>query len=390
VANQFGIDLGAVEERANAIKAARIQNAFAPRIQEAQLRNADQQGQINAMQIAQAQQGMADDATVRANSAGALNGDPNSLSAIAAINPAKAKEFTDYVSGLDEKQRAAVQKSVDEAGRLANYVLSAPDPKAAYAEALTLLPKDLRAKAPAEYDEGWVKTQLGLATALHAMVPTDRPAAVSEPGKVAQDVANGYLSEEEVLKLPKDGGKAFQNEKDLAAAYNSLPTVKTWQALRDSYQNIEAAAADGKANPEKSGAADIALVYAYMKMLDPTSVVREGEFATAENSGGVGATIQNLYNKLLNGGRLNDDQRANYTRLSKQLYKNATDNLDVVNKQMRKRAEDAGVTADNFLISADNYQSGNAAGGDVQQRKSVGGKSYVQINGEWYEDDGTS
>jgi hypothetical protein len=46
-----------------------------------------------------------------------------------------------------------------------------------------------------------------------------------------------------------------------------------------------------------------------MKMLDPGSVVREGEFATAENTSGIPERITQQYNKALKGDRLSDKQR---------------------------------------------------------------------------------
>ncbi len=361
---------------------------------EAQLRNADQQSQINAMQITQGQNAMADDATMRANRAGALAGDPNATAAMAAINPEVAAKYTDFLSGLDEKGRAAALKSVDEAGKLANYVLTAPDPKAAYAEALTLLPKDIRAKAPPEYDEGWVKTQLALATALHAMNPAPLPDAASPAGKVAQDARNGILTPDQaaagiqkevgadpskkptpytdigkaqsdldnglispdqydkiVLKGPEDGGKGFDNEKDLAAQYSSLSNVKTFQTIRDNYDRITSSAKNARENTDDSGAADISMIFAYMKMLDPTSVVREGEFATAENAGGVGQSVMNLYNKLVDGGRLTEKVRTSFERQAKNIYGDAEKHLGETNDQFKKRAEKWGVDPSNFLVT---------------------------------------
>ena len=46
-----------------------------------------------------------------------------------------------------------------------------------------------------------------------------------------------------------------------------------------------------------------------MKMLDPTSVVREGEYATAANSGGVPEYIRGLYNRAVEGEKLTPQQR---------------------------------------------------------------------------------
>jgi hypothetical protein len=49
-----------------------------------------------------------------------------------------------------------------------------------------------------------------------------------------------------------------------------------------------------------------------MKALDPTSTVREGEAATAENARGVSEDIRNLYNKVNTGQRLSQQQRQDF------------------------------------------------------------------------------
>jgi len=61
-----------------------------------------------------------------------------------------------------------------------------------------------------------------------------------------------------------------------------------------------------------------------MKMLDPGSTVREGEFATAQNAGGVSDTIAARYNQVLNGERLTEAQRADFLSQAAQQYSGAT------------------------------------------------------------------
>jgi hypothetical protein len=76
---------------------------------------------------------------------------------------------------------------------------------------------------------------------------------------------------------------------------------------REGYQKVVQAAKNA------SPAGDIALVFGYMKTLDPGSTVREGEQATVQNSGTVDQTVQNMYNKLITGkGRLSPEQRAQF------------------------------------------------------------------------------
>lgn len=87
-------------------------------------------------------------------------------------------------------------------------------------------------------------------------------------------------------------------------------------------EELQASIEDGLAPASAlEAASDIALIFAFMKMLDPTSVVREGEFATAQNSGGIDDQLRNVYNKLRDGQFLTPEQRANFVRRAYRIYK---------------------------------------------------------------------
>ena len=58
-----------------------------------------------------------------------------------------------------------------------------------------------------------------------------------------------------------------------------------------------------------------------MKMLDPDSVVREGEQATAENARGVSESIMNVYNKAITGKKMTVSQRADFVKTSRDLFR---------------------------------------------------------------------
>ena len=61
----------------------------------------------------------------------------------------------------------------------------------------------------------------------------------------------------------------------------------------------------------------ISLIFGFMKMLDPGSVVREGEFATAQNAASIPDRIRNAYNRALEGTRLNPQQREMFKSASR-------------------------------------------------------------------------
>jgi hypothetical protein len=69
-----------------------------------------------------------------------------------------------------------------------------------------------------------------------------------------------------------------------------------------------------------TAAGDISLIFAFMKMLDPGSTVREGEFATAQNSGSVNENIWATYNKAITGERLVPSRRADFKAQSVAIF----------------------------------------------------------------------
>ena len=89
-------------------------------------------------------------------------------------------------------------------------------------------------------------------------------------------------------------------------------------AVRDAYGRLQASANDN------TGASDVAMVYSFMKMLDPGSAVREGEYATAEQTGGIPQQIVSLYNKMLTGSRLSPEMRENFVQQGQRQFEAAT------------------------------------------------------------------
>lgn len=92
---------------------------------------------------------------------------------------------------------------------------------------------------------------------------------------------------------------------------NGLPVTKDMM-------NIDAAL--GKVMSAKDTAAgDMSLIYGFMKIQDPGSTVREGEFATAQNAGSIPERVRAAYNKALSGERLTGNQRNDFKRSASEL-----------------------------------------------------------------------
>ena len=97
------------------------------------------------------------------------------------------------------------------------------------------------------------------------------------------------------------------------------------------------------ANPSAAG--DMSLVFAYMKMLDPTSSVREGEQASAQNAGSIPERVRAAYNKAVSGQRFTPEQRADFINQARRLATQSQRELQPVLRRFRERAEAGGVDA---------------------------------------------
>lgn len=131
---------------------------------------------------------------------------------------------------------------------------------------------------------------------------------------------------------------------------------KDFRTIRDSYARVEASAKD------PSAAGDLALIFNYMKILDPGSVVRESEFANAQNSAGVPEIVRARYNAVLRGERLSDVTRADFLSRAQDLYAAQSGINAQLEKQYRRLAESAGVSPENVTFSQDLPRDREAVG----------------------------
>lgn len=139
--------------------------------------------------------------------------------------------------------------------------------------------------------------------------------------------------------------EAFNQAKSLRQEF--IKASGDFTSQRDAYNRILASAKD------PSPAGDLALIFNYMKLLDPRSVVREGEFATAENSAGVPTRIRNWYNKILSGRRLGPDdgfQRDDFVDRSNKIYAAAKKQQDQRISEYQRLANAFGLDPNNVIV----------------------------------------
>lgn len=100
--------------------------------------------------------------------------------------------------------------------------------------------------------------------------------------------------------------------KDLFSEFER--TGRDFGAIRDSFARLDASGKD------PSAAGDLALIFNYMKILDPNSVVRESEFANAAAAGALGERFIAVGKKIAAGQRLSNAMRKDFLDRGKRLY----------------------------------------------------------------------
>jgi hypothetical protein len=140
--------------------------------------------------------------------------------------------------------------------------------------------------------------------------------------------------------IPVD--KRPEAETKIRAEYNNQ--TKPYQEVKSAYGRMLAS--------EDTAVGDLSLIFGYMKMLDPGSVVREGEFATAQNAAGVPERIQNVYNRVITGERLNASQRKSFKGQAKGLFNSALDGEKTVRTGLERIATGYGLNTNNIFYTA--------------------------------------
>jgi hypothetical protein len=226
--------------------------------------------------------------------------------------------------------------------------------------------------------EGWQKTQ------------EERRARALEPFKFREQTATTLIKEAEANLAPAklgadlnltnaqiEAAKAARRASDAAAAKSGADAVraraeadqlsagvipadkrpeaeskfrreysdqtKVYQEVKSAYGRVLAS--------EDTAVGDLSLIFGYMKMLDPGSVVREGEFATAQNAEGVPERILNIYNRVRTGERLSPSQRSSFKGQAGKLYETAQTQEGQVRQGIERIAKGYGLNTANIFYT---------------------------------------
>lgn len=177
--------------------------------------------------------------------------------------------------------------------------------------------------------------------------------------RLAEAAEKPALSEKDIAGLRADFTKAVKDPIDALTAYQRLKTSNS-----------------------PDGASDIALIFSFMKMLDPASTVREGEFATLQNAGSIPERIVAQYNAAREGTFLTPALRQQYLAQADKLaepmrviLKASIDEYTAIAKRKNADPRDIVTGVDSFIARTPKPgQPVDTGGGDKVLLDELGGK----------------
>jgi hypothetical protein len=137
------------------------------------------------------------------------------------------------------------------------------------------------------------------------------------------------------------GQKGFDNTLKLRSDFRSEPVYIAHQAMSAAHAQIGAGLKAG------TPVGDLAAATKIMKLLDPSSVVRESELGMAIAASGLADRISNYASNIINGTKLTPQQRTDFQALADQLFSES------VNQYNAKRSEYGQIAQRNQLPEAD-------------------------------------
>jgi hypothetical protein len=266
----------------------------------------------------------------------------NAAAAKAAADMAKANaaaEAARPMTAAKERENALAELRSGAAGRSAESLIGT----ASMDERLGFLDDDAVRAIQAEEIR---KAKQGEATA-----------KLAERKAVAPLGGGGGQSASELQRLRLEEARAKARERELAGAPEAQSRRNTVEATplrreftaRPEVVKASASAAEYEtlqtlANNPPSAGGDLALVYSFMKTMDPGSVVKEGEFKAAANAAGLSDRIVTSFGKVDNGEILSPSQRQDLASQARVMRDNNRRRAEAVAKAYGDLATRAGFT----------------------------------------------
>ena len=124
-----------------------------------------------------------------------------------------------------------------------------------------------------------------------------------------QESINKLMAEAKEMDFQKIGAES--------TARKEFVGLKVYKNTDQRYTSLTNLIASAK---EDSAAGDVAFIFDFMRMVDPNSVVKEGEFQLAEDAAPIMLKLNKMLNKARTGERLSVDQRNEFLKTARSIF----------------------------------------------------------------------
>lgn len=160
---------------------------------------------------------------------------------------------------------------------------------------------------------------------------------------------------------------------------------KEFQAKNKDYYTVGDAFSKIKKVSEKpSAAGDLSLIFNYMKMLDPNSVVRESEFENAENARAwfdqtnAPTAVRLAYQKAISGQKLLPEQRLDFLNQAQNLFDAQAERFKNESDFYTNIANQSGYDPSYVIYNPYNFNN-QAPAGNIQVGQTIGGFKIIGV-----------
>jgi hypothetical protein len=192
---------------------------------------------------------------------------------------------------------------------------------------------------------------------------------------VTQDAAGGSAP---IFNVLGGGGKNDLNAAlALKKEFRQTPSISYFEDIKPKYDTMREALkiAEGKGDSESFVAADQSLITLFNKMTDPSSVVRESEYARTTEDLAVMSRVKAVVSRWQEGGRLEPNVRKDIMKMSKKF-------MNVATTRYRSARGDFGKFASDFNLNPTHVTGTDFSSGYTMEDEPTYSKTAVNTKGE--------
>ena len=142
--------------------------------------------------------------------------------------------------------------------------------------------------------------------------------------------------QESINKLRAEANEMdYQKIGAITTARKEFVALDVYENTNDRYTSLTNLIASSK---EDSASGDVAFIFEFMRMIDPKSIVKEGEFKLAEDAAPLMFTLNRMLTKAKTGKRLSYDQKEDFLNTARSIFKQSVNTYQETEATYKKIA----------------------------------------------------